>query len=141
MDGVQHGRSSLLLDLLRIGLFSALLIGTQPALLLSSIAADQDIVPPDEAAMSARSTLFLYRSCRSSSADRVSWCEGYLLGLADILLALGNSRMAGGICKAEYDAAILNRIFSSWAEDHPDRWNGDMAVSAQASFREVWPCP
>jgi hypothetical protein len=62
------------------------------------------------------------------------------MGLADILLAMGNSGVAGGICKAEYDATTLNGIFRSWAQHHPERWKDDMAVGVQASFRGAWPC-
>ena len=140
MDGAQVRRSSPPLHLIRIGLFGLVLIGSQSALVFDGDGADHDPIVSDDAAVSSRSTLFLYRLCGSNSADQVSWCEGYLIGLADILLAIGNSGIAGGICKAEYDAVALNRIFSIWAERHPERWNDDMAVSAQASFREVWPC-
>jgi hypothetical protein len=107
---------------------------------LNGGAGDHDPIVSDAAPISSRSTLFLYRLCGSISTDRVSWCEGYLTGLGDILLAMGNSGIGGGICRADYDAAALNRIFRVWAEHHPERWNDDMAVSAQASFREVWPC-
>jgi hypothetical protein len=95
---------------------------------------------PDTLTLASRSTLSLYRLCTSNAAAEVNWCEGYLMGLADILLAMGNSRMPGGICGADYDAAALSKVFSSWAEHHHERRSDDMAVSAQASFREVWPC-
>src|SRR5262249_31352939 len=85
-----------------------------------------------------RSTLLLYQTCKLDAEDR--WCEGYLTGLADILLALGNSRMPGGICGAEYDSGTLRRLFESWVERHPESSSNDMAISAQAAFRERWPC-
>jgi hypothetical protein len=109
MDGVEVGRSSFLSHLISIAL-SGLLLTTQSASALHADATHPDVVAAGEAATSPRSALFLYRLCGSSSTDRVSWCEGYLVGLADILLAMGNSGIAGGICRAEYDAAALNRI-------------------------------
>src|SRR5438105_7991043 len=54
-----------------------------------------------------RSTGVFYALCKLNS-DR---CEGYLTGVADILLAMGNSHIAGGICNAEYDSANLRRVF------------------------------
>jgi hypothetical protein len=121
-------------------LFGSVVFGSQPALALNCDVADYDLVALEDAGVAPRSTLFLYRTCGSSSSDQVSWCEGYLMGLADILLAMGNSGIAGGICRAEYSAGALNRMFSFWAERHPERWRDDMAVTVQASFREAWPC-
>jgi hypothetical protein len=63
-----------------------------------------------------RSTGVLYALCKFNS-DR---CEGYLTGVADILLAMGNSHIAGGICNAEYDSANLRKVFVIWVERHPD---------------------
>ena len=83
-----------------------------------------------------RSTGVLYALCKFNS-DR---CEGYLTGVADILLAMGNSHIAGGICNAEYDSANLRKVFAIWVERHPDNLQDDMAISAQAAFRELWPC-
>jgi len=140
MDGLQAERSSLLSHLISIALSGLVLMGNHGALALHGDTTHPDVVMADEPTAPPRSTLFLYRLCGSGSAVEVSWCEGYLLGLADILLAMGNSRIAGGICAAEFDATALHRIFSSWAEHHPERLSDDMAMSAQASFREVWPC-
>ena len=137
MAGVQVGRSLFLFHSISIALLHLLLTGTQGA---SALSTHSDDVVAEEATAPPRSTLFLYGLCGSSSEGRVGWCEGYLMGLADILLAMGNSGVAGGICKAEYDAATLNGVFRSWAQHHPERWKDDMAVSVQASFREAWPC-
>jgi hypothetical protein len=84
----------------------------------------------------SRSTGAFYALCKVNS-DR---CEGYLTGVADILLAMGNSHIAGGICNAEYDSANLRKVFEVWVERHPDHLQNDMAISAQAAFRELWPC-
>jgi hypothetical protein len=136
MDGID-----VLIHLARTGLICLILGASHAAaLVLSGDTADRDPVAPDAATLPSRSTVALYRLCGSSSAVEVGWCEGYLMGLADILLAMGNSRMPGGICGADYDAAALSKVFRFWAEHHPERWQHDMAVSAQASFREVWPC-
>jgi hypothetical protein len=83
-----------------------------------------------------RSTAVFYALCKFNS-DR---CEGYLTGIADILLAMGNSHIAGGICNVEYGSANLRRVFELWVERHPDKLQDDMAINAQAAFRELWPC-
>src|SRR5262245_38828902 len=83
-----------------------------------------------------RSTGAFYALCKYN-ADR---CEGYLTGMADVLLALGNSHIAGGICNAQYDSTNLRRAFEMWVEKHPDKLQDDIAISAQAAFRELWPC-
>ena len=67
-------------------------------------------------------------------------CECYLTGVADVLLAMGNSYIAGGICNVEYDSANLRKVFVNWVERHPDNLQDDMTISAQAAFRELWPC-
>jgi hypothetical protein len=127
--------------LISAGLIGSVLIEGQPtALVLSGDTTNRGLGVPDTLTLASRSTLSLYRLCTSNAAAEVNWCEGYLMGLADILLAMGNSRMPGGICGADYDAAALSKVFSSWAEHHHERRSDDMAVSAQASFREVWPC-
>ena len=100
MDGLQAERSSLLSHLISIALSGLVLMGNHGALALHGDTTHPDVVMADEPTAPPRSTLFLYRLCRSGSAVEVSWCEGYLLGLADILLAMGNSRIAGGICTA-----------------------------------------
>jgi hypothetical protein len=87
-----------------------------------------------------RSASMLYEVCEAETDRPLNWCEGYLLGLADVLLAMGNSRMDGGICNAAYAPATLGRIFKAWLERHPDRSQEDMMVAAQAAFRERWPC-
>jgi len=84
----------------------------------------------------SRRTGAFYALCKLNS-DR---CEGYLTGVADILLAMGNSHIAGGICNAEYDSANLRKVFEHWVQRHPDRLQDDVAISAQAAFRELWPC-
>src|SRR5262245_602304 len=83
-----------------------------------------------------RSTDVFYALCKFNS-DR---CEGYLTGVADILLAMGSSHIVGGICNAEYDSANLRKVFELWVERHPDHLRDDVAISAQAAFRELWPC-
>ena len=140
MDGIQLKRPLLPFHLIGIGMFGSVLIGCGSALALSGNVAHHNVAVLGDTAAPTRSTLSLHRLCKSSSVGDVSWCEGYLMGLADVLLAMGNSRMPGGICGADYDAAALTRVFNVWAEHHPERWKDDMAASVQASFREVWPC-
>jgi hypothetical protein len=82
----------------------------------------------------------LYRLCDAEADRPLKWCEGYLLGLADALVAMGNSRMEGGICDAEYEPATLGRVFEAWVDRHPERSEEDMMVAAQAAFHELWPC-
>jgi len=82
----------------------------------------------------------LHNLCQSGSDDQLKWCDGYLMGLADILVAMGNSHIAGGICQANYGPATLRIVFDRWVARHPERLQDDMAVSAQAAFRELWPC-
>ena len=93
-----------------------------------------------ESVAQPRNTLFLYELCKLNQDRPVSWCEGYLMGMADILLALGNSHIAGGICNAEYDPATLRRIFEFWVERYPERLQEEMAIGVQGAFRELWPC-
>jgi len=83
-----------------------------------------------------RSTGVFYALCKFNF-DR---CEGYLTGVADVLVAMGNCHLAGGICNAEYDSASLCVVFESWVERHLDKLQDDMAIGAQAAFRELWPC-
>ena len=62
------------------------------------------------------------------------------MGLADVLLAMGNSQIPGGIGSAEYGPATLRRVFDVWVERHPESLQDDMAISARAAFAELWPC-
>jgi Ssp1 endopeptidase immunity protein Rap1a len=87
-----------------------------------------------------RSARMLYRLCEAEADRPLRWCEGYLLGLADLLVAMGNSRMEGGICNADYEPATLGRVFEAWVDRHPERSEEDMMVAAQAAFHELWPC-
>jgi hypothetical protein len=117
-------------------LVCAALAGTSPRI---------DAAPPgDESAYftgaAPRSASMLYSICEAEADRPLNWCEGYLLGLADVLVAMGNSRMDGGICDAEYEPATLGRIFKVWVERHPDKSQEDMMIAAQAAFRQVWPC-
>jgi len=83
-----------------------------------------------------RNTGVFYALCKLNS----SRCEGYLTGVADILLAMGNSHIAGGICNAEYDSANLRKVFEVWVERHPDhlqdRLSRTMAVHIGISEQE-----
>jgi len=128
-----------LFRLAKLGWIASALLWSPAILDLSIEAAQSDMFTIVEAAR-PRSTLLLYELCKSTPDDQVNWCEGYLMGLADILLAMGNSHIAGGICNAEYGPAPLRRVFEIWVERHPDRLQDDMAVSAQAAFNELWPC-
>ena len=56
-----------------------------------------------------RSTDVFYALCKFNS-DR---CEGYLTGVADILLAMGNSHIVGGICNRPIFARCSN---SGWKD-------------------------
>jgi hypothetical protein len=49
---------------------------------------------------------------------------------------MGNIHIVGGICNAEYDSANLRKVFELWVERHPDHLGDDVAISAQAAFRE-----
>jgi hypothetical protein len=84
----------------------------------------------------SRNTGSFYALCKLNF-DR---CEGYLSGVADILLAMGNSHIVGGICNAEYNSVNLRKAFEDWVDRHPDHLQDDVAISAQAAFRELWPC-
>src|SRR5258708_18918904 len=95
-----------------------------------------DPAPSAEAAAKPRSALMLYRLCEVKAKQPLNWCEGYLLGAADVLLAMGNSQMTGGICDADYDPATLGRIFEVWVERHPERQQYDMMIAAQAAVRD-----
>src|SRR5262245_15871333 len=81
------------------------------------------------------STGAFYALCKFNSER----CEGYLTGVADILLAMGNSHIAGGICNAEYDSANLRKVFELWVERPPDHLRDAVAISAQAAFPDLWP--
>jgi Rap1a immunity proteins len=102
--------------------------------------AQDDQAPPDEADENPRSALKLYRLCKAEANQLLTWCQGYLLGLADVFVAMGNSQIAGGICDAEYGPATLGRVFEIWVERNPERSQEDMMIAAQAAFREIWPC-
>src|SRR4051812_42044825 len=68
-----------------------------------------------------RSAFRLLAFCTSADANQINWCEGYLMGLADLLLAMGNSGIPGGICKAEYEPTVLRKQFQFWSKRHPER--------------------
>ena len=123
--------------LAKLGWIASALLWSPAILGLSIEAAHSETYPMVGTAAQPRSTALLYELCKSTPGDR---CEGYLMGLADILLAMGISHIAGGICNAEYGPATLRRVFEIWVERHPDRLQEDMAVSAQAAFNELWPC-
>jgi hypothetical protein len=141
MDGIRYQRITHRFRVIKIGLFVSFFIGGQTSWTSNGDAAQQDTPSPPELASVTRNTLFLHQLCDSNFDEQVNWCEGYLMGLADVLLAMGNSRIAGGICKAEYQPDTLSRIFKYWVQRHPENFEDDMAVSAQAALREVWPCP
>ena len=103
----------------------------------SRIEARADPITIDDKITLPRSTNSFYGFCKYNA----DWCEGYLTGIGDILLAMGNSHILGGICNAEYDSAMLRRVFELWVENHPEKRQDDIAISAQAAFREMWPCP
>jgi len=103
----------------------------------SRIAARADPIAIGENIALPRSTIYFYGLCKYNA----DWCEGYLTGIGDILLAMGNSHILGGICNAQYDSARLRRVFELWVENHPEKRQDDVAISAQAAFREMWPCP
>jgi len=140
---MDSGRPSILFHLFRLaklGWIASALLWSPAILGLSIEAAYSETYPMVGPAAQPRSTALLYELCKSTPDDQVNWCEGYLMGLADILLAMGISHIAGGICNAEYGPATLRRVFEIWVERHPDRLQEDMAVSAQAAFNELWPC-
>ena len=69
----------------------------------SRIEARADPITIDDKITLPRSTNSFYGLCKYNA----DWCEGYLTGIGDILLAMGNSHILGGICNAEYDSAML----------------------------------
>ena len=140
MDSGRPSISFSVFRLAEIGWIASALLCSPVLLGLSIEAANSGMYRILGAAAQPRSTALLYELCKSTPDDQVNWCEGYLMGLADILLAMGNSHIAGGICNAEYGPATLRRVFEIWVERHPDRLQDDMAVSAQAAFNELWPC-
>ena len=88
----------------------------------------------------SRSTWLLYQYCKSETELKVNWCDGYLSGMADVLIALGNSNMPGGICGAVYDQSGLRSVFIQWVEKNADKLGVDRAVSVQNAFTDEWPC-
>jgi hypothetical protein len=89
---------------------------------------------------SSRTVLALHRACQVAADEPESWCEAYLLGVADTLAALGNDGDEDGLCAVDRDPGALAWTFMIWAQAHRDRWELDMLEGAQAALRERWPC-
>ncbi len=95
-----------------------------------------------------RSVQTLYIDCKEESGINLGSCLGYLLGVADIMVALGQvEAQAEGkpiksrICDASYTTGSLRQIFINWAEKYPQLWTEDKLVGAAQAFQETWPCP
>ncbi len=89
---------------------------------------------------SDRSVLLLYHACQVEADRPASWCEAYLMGVADTLTAFGAGGHKAGLCVPDYELGTLARIFMAWVPKHRDFWDLDMLAGAQAAFRERWPC-
>lgn len=134
---VNMGHALRLVCLVALALFGAGRLA--PALSQTAVEANREHTA-DPSTAYVRSAATLYRVCDAEADKDLNWCEGYLLGVADVLLAMGNSKLEGGICATDYDPPTLGRVFRLWVERHPDKGHVDMTVAAQAAFREVWPC-
>ena len=52
------------------------------------------------------------------------------------------SRPDSGYCRPkQVDMDELTRIYLAWADRNPDRWKEPRAVTVDAAFAEVYPCP
>ena len=52
------------------------------------------------------------------------------------------SRPDSGYCRPkQVDMDELTRIYLAWADRNPDRWKDPRAVTVDAAFAEVYPCP
>jgi hypothetical protein len=89
---------------------------------------------------SSRTVLALHRACQVGADEPESWCEAYLLGVADTLAASGNDGDEDGLCAVDPDPGALAWTFMIWAQAHRDWWNLDMLEGARAALRERWPC-
>jgi hypothetical protein len=89
---------------------------------------------------SGRTVLALHRACQVAADEPESWCEAYLLGVADTLAALGNDGDKDGLCAVDRDPDALAWTFMIWAQAHRDWWELDMLEGAQAALRERWLC-
>jgi hypothetical protein len=95
----------------------------------------------DEAAETgSRTVLALHRACQVGADEPESWCEAYLLGVADTLAASGNDGDEDGLCAVDPDPGALAWTFMIWAQAHRDWWELDMLEGAQAALRERWLC-
>src|ERR1700693_2558302 len=95
------------------GWLAAALLSASTSVASSALDAPRPISIKTEASP-PRTTAALYALCRSGPDKEEKWCEGYLAGFADVLVALGNSRIPGGICNAEYYPSTLRTIFETW---------------------------
>lgn len=84
----------------------------------------------------------LFRACLSDPDKGYStWCEAYLMGVADVMVAFGKGGHKGGICGVvEYSPQKLADIFTQWTREHREFWRSDMLLGVHLSLREEWPC-
>jgi hypothetical protein len=119
---------------------SLLLLGFAFAALAVGVASRTALPGSQEEEIDGRTVRSLYEACRVGADDLVSWCEAYLMGVADTLAALGDGSHEAGLCGADDDPKKLAWAFMIWASAHQDRWERDMLAGAQAALRERWPC-
>lgn len=121
-------RSAMLRRPLRVG--ATLALGALPILKPPAFAASDNL----------RSAAMLYQACLAETGKAPGWCEAYLIGVADMLLMLGNGGHKGGICGAEYTPELLKQIYLEWVRENPDLARFNMAAGVVLALRERWPC-
>lgn len=85
-----------------------------------------------------RSTTVLLQACTNDAS--LTFCQAYLAGAADQMVAFGAGGHKAGICPTHYTAEALRTIFVDWINKHPELLKIDMAATANLALRSKWPC-
>jgi len=87
-----------------------------------------------------RTARSLYKTCVAAEADASSWCDAYLMGVADTLTAFRAGGNKSGICGVEYTIEQLAENFITWARANEALLDIDMLPGATLAFEQRWPC-
>lgn len=137
-NGVVHSTVFALITMATIALLIASTVGRAVAQTKPKDGAAEQV----EGKPTERTVESLFRACLFDPEKGYStWCEAYLMGVADVMVAFGKGGHKGGICGVvEYSPQKLADIFTQWAREHREFWQYDMLLGVHLSLREKWPC-
>lgn len=85
----------------------------------------------------------MYQRCTGSDAFDRTFCIGYVSGIGDYMLVIGQARKDQqlGLCASpspSYGAML--QAFVVWAQHHTELWNKAPVIGVGYALRETWPC-